>query len=162
MSWFKSTYCTRTRVPQEARWGMRMPPCVKLRPQAKMPVMQFGGDQGQLLTFFWILTGSAPEFSNSVEKIQPKVRIWNQFATDFSTQSKNMQIGPSWKGHKGAFRDPAGILKGPLKESITGASLARRKSLSKPQFYWKLSRNVGNLFGNWLWRPQPDNFITKL
>ena len=52
---------------------------VKLRPHAKMPVIRFGGGQGQFLTFVWILIESAPEFPDSLRKLE-KVQIWDQFA----------------------------------------------------------------------------------
>ena len=87
------------------------------------------GDQGQFLRFAWILTESAPDFSNSVKKSTRKSGFGTKLPEIFRHCRKNIQIGPSWKGHKGPFRDPVGILRGPLKEPVAGASLSRRKSL---------------------------------
>ena len=92
----------------------------KLRPQAKMPVMQFGGDQGQFLTFVWILTGSAPEFSNSVEKSTRKSGFGTNLPQIFRLSQKKFKFDPPGRVIKEPFETPQGSLKGPLKSPLQG------------------------------------------
>ena len=69
---YKNNCCLHVQKGRGLSWGhwgdceapplREAPECVKLRPQAKMPVIRFGGGQGQCLTFVWILKNLTQHF----------------------------------------------------------------------------------------------------
>ena len=93
---------------------------VKLRPHAKMPVIRFGGGQGQFLTFVWILIESAQTFSNSVGKSTRKSGFGTSLPEIFRRCRKIYRLDTPGRVNSHPLETPQGSLKGSLKNPWQG------------------------------------------